>query len=177
MHDSQKYVLATATEMNEDGTPRYRRKGELVSRQGGKSKKTPWIAWEAALSGLHVAYTAQERAKASERWRDWAETWMNNAQPRWKGRVVYRAGSEIWTLPGRGSVRILTPKAKATRGPTLDVLIVDESAWVPAEYLDAATGTLVTRPMWQIWRYARRVRIMSRSAPASPRRGRWGWRR
>ena len=152
-HDWQELWLAGASELKDDGTRRRRRCGLMLGRQGGKSEMIPTVAFESALSGRHVGYTAQERNRALEKWRDWCDRWMAHAPKKWRGRKRMEKGSEKWWLPGRGSFRLLSPNEKSPRGPTLDEVICDESAWVKPEFLDAATGTLSTRPDWVVYEF------------------------
>ena len=152
-HDWQEHWLTGASELNDDGTRRRRRCGLMVGRQGGKSELIPTVAFEAALSGLHVGYTAQERSRAHEKWREWCERWMDYAPPKWRGTMRLEKGQEKWSLRKRGSFRLLSPNGKSPRGPTLDAIVCDESAWVKPEFLDAAMGTLSTRPGWVVYEF------------------------
>ena len=150
-HGWQELWLTGMSEMKPDGTPRRRRRNLMLGRQGGKSKISPTVAIEHVLSGQHVVYTAQERGKAEDNWREWIETWRANCPPQFRGEKTYAQGRQIWKIPGLGSFRFLTPDRESPRGLTLDVVMVDESAWVMPGFLDTATGTLSTSPNWVIY--------------------------
>lgn len=153
-HEWQETWLAGASEENDDGTRRRHRCGLMLGRQGGKSEMIPTVAFEAACSGRHVGYTAQNRSRAAEKWRGWVERWMAVAPKQWRGKAAFSLGAQVWKLPEPGgSFRLLTPDGSSPRGPTLDEIICDESAWVPRAFLDAASGTLSTRPEWAIYEF------------------------
>ena len=150
-HQWQELWLTGMSEMKPDGTPRRRRRSLMLGRQGGKSKVTPTVAIEHVLSGEHVVYTAQDRGKAEDNWREWIDTWRANCPAKYRGVKTLAQGRQSWKIPGLGSFRFLTPDRESPRGLTLDVVMVDESAWVTPGFLDTATGTLSTRPNWVIY--------------------------
>ena len=150
-HDWQRYYLSGVSERDKDGGPKYRRSSLLLGRQGGKSYMLPTGMWTSALEGRAVAFTQQERSKAVERWRDWVDLWEAQAPPALKGKSFKRLGSEVWWLPGRGSIRPVTPNGVHVRGYTLDEIWVDEAAFVPDIFFRAASWTLATkRETWAL---------------------------
>ena len=150
-HGWQDYYFRGISERDKDGELVHRRSSLLLGRQGGKSHVLPTGMWKSALEGKHVAFSQQDKGKAVERWRKWVDTWEARAPPALKGKSYKMTGQQRWWLPGRGSIRPVTPNGTHVRGFTLDEIWVDEAAFVPDVFFRAATWTLATkRDTWAL---------------------------
>ena len=145
-HGWQEEYLAGISQRGPDGERSFSTTVLNLGRQGGKSHVIPTVAFTDALDGKKVGITQQERSKITERWLEWIGRWDQNAPPELKGRARRQAGREVWELPGRGSVRPLTPNGTHVRGFDLDTILADEAAYIPRAFFEAAAYCLATKP-------------------------------
>lgn len=154
LHDWQRYVLAAAMEQR-DGQYVHRTVGVLVPRQCGKTTLAHVRAIIGSSYGEHVAYSAQDRLSAREKWGEcvaaaYRVLGPDSVQVRWaNGREIMhvrRSGSF-----GGGSVRIVTPNERGPRGLSLSCVILDEAFRHQFTFLSAIMPTLATHDSYQLW--------------------------
>lgn len=154
--DWQQHVLDVALQVGADGWPHHRRIGVILGRQSGKSALLLTLIVGKLFTGHSIIITAQERATAREMWYGHVQAILalfggRRAFEALGGRLSLRLGEEVIALPNGGSYRPFTPNRKSARGKTVDVVIIDEAAYVSPEVLGAAMGTMAARPRFQVW--------------------------
>lgn len=153
----QVWALAHGLESDPgSGLHRHRHVAVVVPRQAGKT----WVGHARMLYGLargeRMAYTAQRRWMARQRWDDFVEGWLPVIGDR-VDAVRRGAGTEevrMRPLPGQrhaGFLKIVTPDADGPRGMTLDAVVADESYAHDMEFHGAVSATMATRPGAQLW--------------------------
>lgn len=150
----QQQVIATGTEIREDGLPAYRQVVVEVPRQQGKSVGTLSLMLARALAepGTMISYSAQTRLAGRRRFLDaW---WPRIRASPLRGAVGVRKGygSEAFTFEN-GSLLMLASGTEASdHGDTLDLAVIDE-AWAQRDGTieQAVRPALMTRPAAQLW--------------------------
>lgn len=135
--------------------------GALVGRQSGKT------AWSVArilaqcllpssegiteLVGIprfhsqHVAYTAQTRTVATQKWLEHIEVILNSPFERMIKKVSQSNGKECCYFSNGSTYRPVTPSRTGARGLTLDLAIVDEALAHPLWLLQVLRPTMAQR--------------------------------
>lgn len=154
--DWQQYLLDIALQVDPSGWPHHRKIGVIAGRQSGKSALLLTLIAGKLLTGHNIIITAQERATAREMWYKHVQALLalfggRRAFEAAGGRLSLRLGEEVIELPGGGSYRPFTPNRQSARGKTVDIVIIDEAAYVSMEVLAAAMGTMAARPRFQVW--------------------------
>lgn len=135
--------------------------GALVGRQSGK---TAWsvarvvaqcllpmrrdIAERVGLSYLgsqHVAYTAQSRTVAVEKWSEHIDIIEASDYSRHIKKVIHSTGRECAFFTNGSYYKPVTPNRTGARGSTLDLAIVDEALAHPLWLLGALRPTMAQR--------------------------------
>ena len=122
----------------------------LVPRQSGKTTFAFWLILLYLLMGKKVAYTAQSRAGATERWE---ENIADLLAPACGGKlkIRYSNGREFVELPETGGKCFLvTPKDQGPRGHAFDAVILDEAFALPLSFEGAILPTMRTKPNAQM---------------------------
>lgn len=146
----QRQVADVALEVNAAGNFRYRTVGVSVGRQNGKTALlSARIALE-LLGGGHVAYTAQDRSGARNKYIETIAMMEPALGSRFQ-KLRLANGSEQLTMSNGGTFRIVTPNQDGARGLTLDLAIVDEALAHPLELVAALQPTMATRSSSQLW--------------------------
>lgn len=148
LHAWQVWALGHIFAETEDELLRWRTAAVVVSRQSGKTLLAHMVAVDALYRGLDIAFTAQDRLAASERWKEgvpfWQRAFGGRLQVRWAN------GSEKAWIDGGGSVRVVTPNDRGPRGMTLDGIVIDEAFKHSNDFLAAILPTLLTKPNSQL---------------------------
>lgn len=166
----QKLVTDVSTELVEriDPSPKqsrlrlhYQYVGALVGRQSGKT------AWAVArilgqclmprnrelanslglfeVKPQHVAYTAQTRTVATQKWLEHCEIIANSPYSHFIGKLTQANGKEVLTFRNGSTYRPVTPSRTGARGLTLDLAIVDEALAHPLWLLQVLRPTMAQR--------------------------------
>ena len=118
----------------------------LVPRQSGKTTFAFWLVLLWMEMGLNVAYTAQSRAGATERWEDNVNKVL---APSVGDRMNSRRsnGREFVELTDTGGkCFLLTPTDAGPRGHAFDGVIIDEAFALPRQFEGAILPTMRTKP-------------------------------
>lgn len=135
--------------------------GCVVGRQSGK---TAWAATrvvaQAQLSyrrdiaqqmGLlkiapqHIAYTAQRRINAVDRWREHVDIMQQSEICTYIDHIQLGVGREVLRFVNGSTYRPLTPNKNGARGSTFDLIIVDEALAHPMWLLGVLRPTMSQR--------------------------------
>ncbi|MET0461751.1 MAG: hypothetical protein ABW007_01300 [Chitinophagaceae bacterium] len=135
--------------------------GCLVGRQSGK---TAWSAARVTAQALlphrrdiaqqmgllriapqHIAYTAQRRINAVDRWREHIDFMQNSDVSTYIDDIRLGVGTECLTFVNGSTYRPLTPNKNGARGATLDLIIVDEALAHPLWLLGVLRPTMSQR--------------------------------
>lgn len=135
--------------------------GALVGRQSGK---TAWsVARVVAQAQLphneaiaerigiprfksqHIAYTAQTRTIAEQKWREHIDIIESSAMARTLKHVHFANGKECAYFANGSTYRPVTPNRTGARGLVLDLVIVDEALAHPLWLLSALRPTMAQR--------------------------------
>ena len=148
----QMRVLSAALARGTDGS-RFRHDIVYVQvgRQSGKTEILSGRQCLGLLLGEVVVFASAGRGVGAERWRRDVDGLF---LPVFGDAVKVRAssGSERVTHKGTlGTVSVVTPDEKGTRGLTIDCLLLDEARFLPMELMDAALPTLTMRHDAQAW--------------------------
>ena len=146
----QRHVADVALEIDEAGRYTHRTVGVSVGRQNGKTALLSARVALELLGGGHVAYTAQDRAGARNKYIETIEA-MRPALGSRFAKLRLANGSEQLTLTNGATFRIVTPNQDGARGLTLDLAIIDEALAHPLELVAALQPTMATRPSSQLW--------------------------
>ena len=148
--DWQRDVLATSSEVDPaTGLLAYPTVGLSVGRQEGKSSLLDGVLTLRSTARAHQRslYVCQDRQLAAERLLELAE----GPAARYVAVVVRSNGRERVTFRSRSRWSIAAATAKAGRGRTVDLAVVDEAALLPWAVLDAIGPTQAARPDPQLW--------------------------
>ena len=146
----QRQVADVALEVDPAGRYTHKTIGVSVGRQNGKTALLSARVALELLGGGHVAYTAQDRAGARNKYIETIEM-MRPALGSRFAKLRLANGSEQLTMTNGGTFRIVTPNQDGARGLTLDLAIVDEALAHPLELVAALQPTMATRPSSQLW--------------------------
>ena len=158
--DWQRHVFDVALEVAKGPggieVPAHRRIGCIAGRQSGKSALLLTLVAGKLFSGHNVIVTAQERANARLMWFGHVQIFLHMFGGRKVfesvgGRLDMSKGEEQLTMPNGAWYRPFTPNRKSARGKTVDVVIIDEAAYVGLEVLESVMGTMAARPRFQLW--------------------------
>lgn len=135
--------------------------GVMVGRQSGKTK---WAASRvtgqalltyrkdiAQMVGLQsiiaqkIIYTAQNRGKAVERWREHCGVILDSPLGRYVEHLGTQNGHECLTFTNGSTYIPLTPSKNSARGTTADLIIVDEALTHPMWLLGTLRPTMAQR--------------------------------
>lgn len=129
----------------------YREVAVIVARQNGKSQLLIPLIIKRLLAGHRVMHTAQDRSLPREIYGFVAEWMLDNYSelfPTRSGRVTkprYANGTEEVRLTNGGVYSIVAPNSGGARGPSRDVVIIDElremDTW---DFIAAAKPTMTT---------------------------------
>jgi len=150
LYSWQRQVADVALELDEAGRFRYRTIGVSVGRQNGKSALIGARVALEMLAGGHVAYTAQDRSGARNKYLEIIELMRPGLGSRFK-TLRLANGSEQLTMQNGATFRIVTPNQDGARGLTLDLAIVDEALTHSLDLIAALQPTMATRPSSQLW--------------------------
>ena len=150
MHEWQKQFIEMSTERFDDGRMRRQTVGCQVGRQNGKSLMMGALWIDAVFRGKRIVFTAMKKDSAVEIFLEVMERWVENAPTELRGALVTSQGKEHWAFPGRGRIKVVAPNNRGARGKTLDMIIIDEAAWVKYEFMAGANWTMATRPRAQM---------------------------
>lgn len=150
----QRWLAVHALELDEQGGFRFRTVVVLVARQNGKTSfLTALGLWRLFLDGARLVLgMAQDLDVAREAWLaavDLAES--SSALSAELGEIRRANGQESLPTLGGGRWKIKAPNRKAGRGPSVDLLLLDElrewTSWAP---WSAASKTTQARARGQI---------------------------
>jgi len=146
----QRQVADTALELDAMGRYRFRQVGVSVGRQNGKTALLSARIGLELLGGGHVAYTAQDRGGARNKWLEAVEMLRPGLGSRF-AQLRLANGSEMLTMANGGTFRIVTPNREGARGLTLDLVVIDEALAHGMDLIAALGPTMATRPSAQLW--------------------------
>lgn len=136
-----------------DGRHLYREVAIIVARQNGKSRLLIPLIAKRLLEGRRVMHTAQDRALPRDIFGITSEwIWENHPElfPTRNGRATrprYANGSEEVRLTNGGIYSIVAPSRSGARGPSRDLVIIDElremTDW---DFIAAAKPTIAQSP-------------------------------
>lgn len=136
-----------------DGKYLYREVAFIVARQNGKTELLLPLIVKRLLEGRRIMHTAQDRALPRELFMRVADVmWAHHADkfPLRNGRPTkprYANGQEEIRLTNGGIYSLVAPTGSGARGPTRDLVIVDElremEAW---DFIAAAKPTMTVSP-------------------------------
>lgn len=153
LFDWQKLVADVGLEMDETGLYKYRTVAAQVGRQNGKSKLIETrIAFELLQPKRHVAYTAQDRNMAKNKWEEHLLSFQMS--PKFSKRIarVSRVnGSEKIYMRNGSTYGIVTPNDKGARGLSLNLMVIDEALTHPLSLIANLQPTLATKRNGQLW--------------------------
>jgi len=112
------------TAEDEHGRSRYREIGIVVARQNGKSTLLIPMIVDALMHARRVMHTAQNRTLPREVFEQVAEIVERRGMV--KGRIRYANGQEHFSATNGGMYRIVAPTRGGARGPSNDLVIIDE---------------------------------------------------
>ena len=143
--NAARYIEALAP----GGRHLYREIAVIVARQNGKSKILVPLFVKRLLAGKRIMHTAQDRALPREIFGVVAELmWENYPElfPNRNGRVTkprYANGSEEVRLTNGGIYSIVAPSRGGARGPSRDLVVIDEAREMEDwDFIAAAKPTL-----------------------------------
>ena len=143
--NAARYVEA----LGADGRRLYREVAIIVARQNGKSKILVPLFVKRLLAGQKIMHTAQDRALPREIFGVVAELmWEHYPQlfPMRNGRVTkprYANGSEEVRLTNGAIYSIVAPSRGGARGPSRDLVVIDETREMEDwDFIAAAKPTL-----------------------------------
>ena len=149
----QKRAARYAEARSKDGRYLFREVAVIVSRQNGKTELLVPLIVKRLLEGRRIMHTAQDRALPREVFYRVADVMWNkhaNLFPERNGRRTkprYANGQEEIRLTNNGVYSIVAPTGSGARGPTRDLVIVDElremETW---DFIAAAKPTLTVSP-------------------------------
>jgi hypothetical protein len=154
LFDDQQYIADVALEIRADGSFFHPTVGVQAARQNGKTRKLIWprLMLQAVRSpGSQSAYTAQSRELAREKLVELHDALVQSPLRSGIRKLVTANGRERLTFVNGSSIRIFTPSKKGGRGPTLDLVVIDEAGEVPIEVLQSIGPTMTTRRSSQLW--------------------------
>jgi hypothetical protein len=139
--------------MGADGRHLYREVAIIVARQNGKTELLVPLIVKRLLEGRRIMHTAQDRSLPREVFYRVAEImWSKHASlfPRRNDRPTkprYANGQEEIRLTNGGVYSIVAPTRGGARGPTRDLVIIDElremDTW---DFIAAAKPTMTVSP-------------------------------
>ena len=148
----QQYVADVSLETNDQGNLKYKTVSVLVGRQNGKTALAcARIAYQLLYPKQIVAFTAQDRSMAKNKWLEHVELILSSTLANRVSRVAYANGSECLYMENGSQYRIVTPNRKGARGLTLDLVLIDEGLTHTMEVISALQPTLATRTNGQLW--------------------------
>ena len=148
----QQYVFDVALEVEAGGGYRYKSVGVEVGRQNGKTAGVVVrIMLELEQPNRHVAFTAQDRNMAREKWEEHVELIMGSDYAAEVRAVVRSNGREHLIMNNGSTYSIFTPSKKGPRGKTLDLVVIDEALTHSLEVAAAVLPTMLTRKDAQFW--------------------------
>lgn len=153
LFDWQKLVADVGLEKYEDGTYKYRTIACQCGRQNGKSKLIETrIAYELLQPRRHVAYTAQDRNMAKNKWEEHLLSFQLSPKF-WKrvAKVSRVNGSEKLYMRNGSTYGIVTPNDKGARGLSLNLMVIDEALTHPLSLIANLQPTLATKKNGQLW--------------------------
>jgi hypothetical protein len=152
----QRTAARYLTALGVGGTWLYREVALVVARQNGKSRMLVPLVVKRLREGQRIMHTAQNRDLPREVFNEVADIMQDKyggelrTTPRSNGIRLANGQEEIRTRNG-GSYRIVAPTRGGARGPTNDLVIVDElREMVDWSFINAAKPTMITRQWGQI---------------------------
>lgn len=145
----QRHVLEVALEVLDDGRLAYQTVGLSVGRQEGKSSLIDALLHLRATGRRRqqCVYTCQDRSLGRDRVLELAE----GRAARYIAAVQRSNGTERITYVNRSRLAVVAGTAKAGRGRSLDLAVVDEAALLPFAVIDSLGPTQAARPDPQLW--------------------------
>ena len=153
LFDWQRLVADVGLEIDEKGQYLRRTVCAQVGRQNGKSKLIETrIAYELLQPRRHVAYTAQDRNMAKNKWEEHLLSFKSSTKF-WKrvARVSRVNGSEKIYMKNGSTYGIVTPNDKGARGLSLNLMVIDEALTHPLSLIANLQPTLATKKNGQLW--------------------------
>lgn len=120
----QEVAATYLTALGPSDAPMFREVGIVVARQNGKSTLLVPLIVDALMHGRNVMHTAQNRILPREVFEQVAE--LMEARHMVRGRIRYTNGQEHFTSRQGGKYRIVAPTRGGARGPSNDLVIIDE---------------------------------------------------
>ncbi len=167
LHPWQRHVADVSLELVERRRPGSRRRlaastvGVMASRQTGKTVLAAGrVALQALLPDLdaaaqlvgidrirpqHIAYLAQDRASALDRWHEHCALLMASPLAEHVARIVLQRGDECVRFHNGSTYKVVTPSRTGARGLSLDLAIVDEAFVHGADLMAAVRPTMAQR--------------------------------
>lgn len=97
------------------------------------------------IAPQHIAYTAQRRINAVDRWREHIEIMQQSDVCTYIDDIRLGVGTELLTFVNGSTYRPLTPNKNGARGSTFDLIIVDEALAHPMWLLGVLRPTMSQR--------------------------------
>ena len=123
----QRHAARYITAVAPSGKPLYREVAVVVGRQNGKTTLLIPLVVQRLLEGRRVMHTAQDRALPREIFDAVSDIMLDKYQGELKGKPRRANGTESIKLRNGGSYRIVAPSRGGARGPSNDLVIVDEA--------------------------------------------------
>lgn len=153
LFDWQRYVADVGLEKDVNDAYKYRTVAAQVGRQNGKSKLIETrIAFELLQPKRHVAYTAQDRNMAKNKWEEHLLSFQMS--PKFSKRIARVSkvnGSEKIYMRNGSTYGIVTPNDKGARGLSLNLMVIDEALTHPLSLIANLQPTLATKRNGQLW--------------------------
>jgi hypothetical protein len=145
----QRSVLEVALEVLDDGRLAYQTVGLSVGRQEGKSSLVDALLHLRATGRWRqqLVYTCQDRSLGRDRVLELAE----GRAAKYIAAIQRSNGTERITYVNRSRLAVVAGTAKAGRGRSLDLAVVDEAALLPFAVIDSLGPTQAARPDPQLW--------------------------
>ena len=145
--EASRYLTATTT----DGYLLYREVAVIVARQNGKTTLLVPLIVARLLAGKRIMHTAQNRELPREVFGLVADIFVKQYPSLLRSRPRFANGQEEIRLINGGHYRIVAPTRGGARGPSNDLVIIDElREMTTLEFIAAAKPTLVASSDAQI---------------------------
>ena len=144
--EAARYLTAEA-----DGGWRWREVAVIVARQNGKTTLLIPLILDRLLKGQRVMHTAQNRELPREVFGEVADLIVRHHRTLLRSLPRFANGQEEIRLLNGGHYRIVAPTRGGARGPSNDLVIIDElREMTDLDFIAAAKPTLVASPRPQM---------------------------
>jgi hypothetical protein len=145
--EAAKYLTAE----DGDGRWRYREVAVIVARQNGKTTLLIPLIMQRLLAGQRIMHTAQNRELPREVFGAVADLLVKHHRSLLRSMPRFANGQEEIRLLNGGHYRIVAPTRGGARGPSNDLVIIDElREMTDLDFIAAAKPTLVASPKPQM---------------------------